>query len=192
MEFLPAEQVRRTLEEHGVAEHAEGDRVRLVLRHVGGRASGGRRVVHMGPDNNGASAGEEFVRVGADRLPEAVERILHKAQVNDFVLMPVEKWGPVLDLLAFDLTSEACWLEVDADASLHKNTRDPLGMTSKHRRLVRLIARSLFSRSPGPECDVVIAALDAPFLLELRHVPAVVLHCEQALGNSIVNQVIGA
>lgn len=182
MEFLPYSQVRRTLLQHGVSELVEGDRLRLALRDDSAGNRDHPAKVLFGEANGAAG---RCVAMKRERLGECAERLLHRAHVNDFVMIPVVKWRPILDVIAFDLASNGDWLEVDADASLHQNTREPLVMMARNRGLVRAIIDSLQKNCEGPGCEVTVAALDAPFIIEWSVEGTLALHCPGCMAEGL-------
>jgi hypothetical protein len=188
LEFLPYAQIRRTLIQHGVAEQIEGDRLRMALRGEEGDTGVRPAAVVFGSVNGGNG---RCVEMKSERIGECAERLLHRAHVNDFVMVPVVKWRPILDLIAFDLAANEDWLEVDADASLHQHTREPLVMMAKNRGLVRAVLDSLQKNAEGPGCEVTIAALDLPFVLEWSAGGSLALHCPDCLAEGLVQFACG-
>lgn len=187
MEFLPHTRIRRTLDVLGVVETAEGDRLRLTLREGGEKPSSSPVCVSCGPE---PSTGRH-VSVGPDRIGELTERLLHKAHIQDFALIPAVRWRPILDVIVFDLATNDDWRQVDADAALHQNTREPLIMTGKNRALVRAMLESLHRCGGGSEMDLYIVSLDAPFIIEVRRGAELVFNCPEANAENLV-QHLGA
>lgn len=185
VEFLPYAQVRRTLLEHGMVEQIEGDRLRLVLRESDSKTAMPFTTVVFEAGTSGEA------KMCRERMGECAERLLHRAHINDFMMMPLQRWRPILDAIAFDLASNEDWREVDADASLHQNSREPLVMMARNRGLVRAIIDSLTCNGAGPEIDLTIAALDAPVVLEWRGRGALTLQCSEGLAGGLVQFVCG-
>lgn len=189
MEFLPYAHVRRALLELGVTERIEGDRLCFALREGEGRNGAKPRSVVFDPRG---VAGEGRVPMERERLGRCAERLLHRAHVNEFAMMPAARWRPILDAIAFDLASNDAWLEVDADASLHQNTREPLVMAARNHGLVRAVIDSLIRNADGEEFDLSIVALDTPLVLEWRGVGALALQCPGALADGLVQFACGS
>lgn len=189
MEFLPYAQIRRTLGEQGIVEQIEDQRLRLVIRDpVEKWASKTARVVFGSADSRN---GARRIPMAPGRTGEIAERLLQKAHVDDFVIIPAGRWRPILDIIAFDLASNEVWLEVDADASLHQNTREPLGLLARQRAVLREILESLHTRDAGDECDLEIAALGSPFVLEASPRGTLTLQCPEAIADTLVNAITG-
>lgn len=174
--------------QHGVAEQIEGDRLRMALREDESDAGVRPATVVFGSANG---SGSRSIAMKAERLGECAERLLQRAHVNEFVMIPVVKWRPILDLIAFDLASNEDWSEVDADASLHQHTREPLVMMAKNRGLVRAVLESLQQNAEGPGCEVTIAALDLPLVLEWSIGGSLALHCPDCLAEGLIQFACG-
>jgi len=177
------------MEQHGIVEHAHDGRVEFSLHQPGGRTASPTETVVFAPGATDYDADRSIITPAA-ALPEIAERLLHKAHIAQCVIIPVGRWRPILDLLAFELATNEDWLDIDADATLHQNTRDPLGLTSKSRHVVALIAASLFPAA-DPALDLTIASLDSPFVLELRSEPALILHGPQAMAENLAASISG-
>jgi hypothetical protein len=105
----------------------------------------------------------------ADRVGKAVEEIIHKTHIAEWVVIPVGKWRSVLDLVAYTLAADEDWQSVDAEAALHMNTHDPLGFALGERHAVSALISALGEGATGPEHGITSASIDAPILLETRH-----------------------
>lgn len=193
MEFLPYAEAIRALAHHGIVARPEGDFIRFSLQPPApSRTAHNGEVHHIAIAAAGRAgappAADRVVTVSADRLSKAPEVILHRAHATEFQLIPAGLWRGLLDLLAFDLAGNEDWLDVDADASLHQNGRDPLGLLSRQRHLVGVIAAVIFKSAGGPEHDLTIVALDAPLVIELRHDGVIVMSCVgKVLAESLVS-----
>ncbi|MBL8745872.1 MAG: hypothetical protein JNK58_05885 [Phycisphaerae bacterium] len=183
MEFLPYAQVRRALLEHGVIEQIEGDRLGLVLQTTDSRNASPTATLHLGAAD---IADPRTPEIEPHHLGACAEKLLHRAHAAEFVLIPALRWRPILDATAFDLASIDDWREIDADAALHQNTREPLAMLARNRSLVRAIIDSLTRNADGPDCDLTIASLDAPLLIEWRSRGTLTLHCPEASAEGLL------
>lgn len=113
-----------------------------------------------------------------DALPRVIENLLHKHRVNEALVIPVGKWRSVCDVLAFELASDPSWQDVDAEASLHLNTRDPLLLTPRDFHIVPTMLGALMRAAPDDgsgEHDLTIVAAGVGMLVEFRASGAVVL-----------------
>lgn len=132
MEFLSAKELFPDLRAAGVVEVASEGLVRFDLEP----SSKPIREVHrgvVGSERALTRAGLDGTRVAdaSERLPALVEDLLHKHRVAEVYIVPVGLWRNVCDTLSFELSSDESWLEIDADAALHLNTRDPLALSTR-------------------------------------------------------------
>jgi len=192
VEFLPYADAVRALAGHGIIARPEGDFVRFTLNPPAparGAQDGAVRRIALAVAPGAQHGCDQLVTIPAERLCKAPEHILHRAHATEFQLIPVARWRPLLDLLAFDLAADEDWAEVDADAALHQNGRDPLGLLSRQRHLVSIIAAGILGGACGPEHDLTIAAVDSPVVIELRHGGLIVLTC---VGHALADSLLSA
>ena len=180
MEFLPYAQVVRALEQHGVYEQASGGLVRFGLRPGAGKHAGSACVVEFSPGASALADGPAPLRcvaVPAEGLADKAEALVARAHLGEIALIPTSRWRGFLDLAAFELAEDEGWLEVDAEASLHQNGRDPLVLLPSSRHVVGTVARALFKVASSAEHDLTIVGMEAPIVIELRHDPRLRLIC---------------
>jgi hypothetical protein len=83
------------------------------------------------------------VRCPAERVATALETVLHKLHLTPLYLVPVGLWRNIFDVVSFGLATNESWQEIDSQASVQQNTRDPIlcGPRDLHtlRELVRVL-----------------------------------------------------
>lgn len=179
MEFLDYNQTLEEAKTFGVIERPQGeDRMRFDLTHTPPHTTEAQAVVFapegQAPQDEPAS---RVVTCPRDQLAELVDTIIHKVHLNQVALIPAQNWGGIVNLVAFDLATEEAWNDIDAEASLHKNTRNPLMIESQHMHLVKKFIAALLEHGDSPEHDLSIVALGAPLVIELIHPGALRVAC---------------
>lgn len=190
MEFLPYQDALATLEGNGVHVVEESDLVRLELRSERAGSMPMGDVVHIvvGPNAaSEASDGEHAVAVSLERVGEAIESIVHAAHLSEAVMIPAGQWRDVLDLVAFSLAGDEDWSDIDAEAALHQNSRDPLGLHQRQRHVVGKLVSALLENATDPRHGLSITALDAPIVIEIRSGKPVRVSC---IGEEIASSLI--
>ncbi|HVZ93986.1 MAG TPA: hypothetical protein VG797_05710 [Phycisphaerales bacterium] len=167
MEFLPYSVVSRTLRDRGIVERREGEGVRYTLRLPGTESPEGF-VAAFGPAGSGAGA-DRRIEVPREAVASSIDCLLKRAHLGELALIPFTTWRPVLDLCAFDLAKDAAWLEIDAEASVQQNPRDPSVVPPKSRHIVRVFAAALASGGEHPAHSLTVAAMETPIVIELHH-----------------------
>lgn len=165
MEFVAHDEALALLREQGIREVGEGtDRVSLEFDDSG-------EVVHLHlscPDSTCAPhSGANTVTMAKDRLPGAVEHILHKLHLSQILLIPVGKWRKVFDAVAFSLADNEDWQAVDTAATVELNSRDPLLCEPADFHTVSALVRALLDDADRPEQGLMLASTVAPVLVEL-------------------------
>lgn len=113
-----------------------------------------------------------------DALPQLAEDLLHKHKVHEALVIPVGKWRAVCDLLAFELAGDESWQDIDTEAALHLNSRDPLLLTPRDFHILPTMLGALARATPDDETgehDLSIVAAGVGMILEFRPSGALVL-----------------
>lgn len=190
MEFLRHEPAMTLLSRHGVVERADGDTVSLrPADHAGGL----RVVLGPTPPRDDPATVYAHVVVPLDQLGNTLERLLQRLHTGEVLVCPSSPWRSILDLALFVLAQDDAWLEVDADATMHQNTRDPLLVPPKARHIVGTLVASLMGgsgRSPAHDCS--IAAVDEPLLVTVTAGESVTLWCLSAAAAEVLISKLGA
>ena len=184
MEFLSYKATMAELRPAGLVEIPETNDEAIVRFSL---EPNGKSVksVHRGAIGAGdalAHARDVETRTSVDRagdaLPRLVEDLLHKHKVKEALVIPVGHWRAVCDLLAFELASDPSWQDIDAEASLHLNTRDPLLLTPRDFHVIPLMLGALARASAevdGGEHDLTLVAAGVGMLLEFRPSGALIM-----------------
>lgn len=164
MEFVDIAEVRSELKARGVVEspQAEGG-IALVLAPVNAHAGEDRRapmIVELNASESAASDGAKHtVPCPVEHLAPTLETILHKLHLTPLYVFPRATWRPILDRVSFGLASNEAWQEIDSQASLEQNTRDPLACGPRDLHTLRELVRALLAEGePGPGVSIAIVA----------------------------------
>ncbi len=141
MEFVEPRQMTDALRGKGVVETASGELVHLSLE--ASRRGGTVALTASGPD--GVPAGAITVEVPADRLAATLETAIHKFHLFPLYLVPAARWRAIFATVAFGLASNPQWTEIDSEATVESNTRDPLLCDPGHLHVLRELVRVLLA-----------------------------------------------
>ncbi len=107
----------------------------------------------------------------AEPLAQLVEDVLHKHKVTEAMVIPVGKWRALCDLLAIELADDQSWQDIDTEASLHLNSRDPLLLTTRDfhilPKMLEALRRATSDDATGAH-DLSIVAAGVGLVLEFR------------------------
>ena len=165
MEFVRYDEVIDLLREHGVTEApSDGGRVYLEM-------ADSNDVVHLHLASHDCKVsphdGASVVRVDRDRLPPAVEHIIHKLHLNQVLLIPVCEWRKVFDAVAFRLADNEEWQAVNTAATVELNTRDPLLCEPGDFHTMNALVKVLLHDADSPEQGLMLTTTAAPVTIEL-------------------------
>lgn len=166
MEFLDYANAFPMLSRQGIAEHKEGDLLRLVAEDDEGVTR--RVVIGQATDSERSDDSIAVVEAPREELGEIAERIVHRLHIAETALIPASRWQDVLDVAAFDLASDEAWLEVDAEAAMHQTRRDPLILFPNERHMVKTIVSAIMTHGDSPKHEVLFAALEGVFVVHVR------------------------
>lgn len=114
----------------------------------------------------------------AEPLAQLVEDVLHKHKVTEAMVIPVGKWRAVCDLLAMELAADESWQDIDAEASLHLNSRNPLLLTTRDfhiiPKMLEALRRATSDDTTGAH-DLSIVAAGVGLILEFRPTGALLM-----------------
>lgn len=169
----------RMLSPFGITEAREGAVFKVVLgpaRHLPGVSVGAAHAAEFSEvwlgeplparTDFAQAAPGHYLCLPRAELPAAAMHLIHKAKLDESVLIPSITWRPVLDTLAFDPDRHEDWLEVDADAALHQNGRDPLLLVPHQLHIVERTLTALMDGASGPEHGLTLVSATSPFVLE--------------------------
>jgi hypothetical protein len=165
VEFIDYAEALDLLREQGIQESHEGEN--LVYLELGG----GDTVVHLHLACNESTTaprqGADVVPVEKDRLPGAVEHILHKLHLAHVLLIPVSKWRHVFDAVAFSMASNEDWQAVDTAGAVALNSRDPLLCDPGDLHTIIELIKALLNDAERPEQGFVLTTTATPFVVEI-------------------------
>ncbi|MFG0257947.1 MAG: hypothetical protein ACF8GE_08615 [Phycisphaerales bacterium JB043] len=128
-----------------------------------------------------------------ERLPEFCEDMLHSLKLDEAMLIPHHTWGTIVNIAAFDLVDNDAWLQIDAEASLHQNKRDPLEIGPPDFSFIPCLYASLLEHGEDEAADVSLLTLGAPIIVDLRHTGSIVISCASAgLLDTLLEKQFGA
>jgi hypothetical protein len=180
--FLDTKRTFDDLDSIGVKRREEGEHLQFDLDADDGAAI---VIAPEGVDIDGPE-GAERVAVPKDVLATLADDILHALHANEVVAVPRTSWGDVLDVAAFALASNESWLDVDAEASLHLNTCDPLTVGPADRSALEVMLSALVEHGGEVGQSLYMLSLGGPFVLELRNGEALIALCEsQAVADRV-------
>jgi hypothetical protein len=164
VEFIDYDEALNLLREQGIREVPEGDRIGLELK---GREAVIRLHLACSESSSAPHEGADVVSVAKDRLPGAVEHILHKLHLAQTLLIPVSKWRHVFDAVAFSMAGNEDWQAVDTAGAVALNSRDPLLCDPGDLHTIIELIKALLSDAERPEQGFVLTTTAAPFVLEI-------------------------
>ncbi len=166
MEFVDYDEALELLKEQGIREVAGGtDEPGLAL------SEDDEDVVHLHLACTESTCtpheGADVVSVEKDRLPSAVEHIIHKLHLAQVLLIPVAKWRKVFDAVAFSMTDNEDWQAVDTAGTVALNRRDPLLCEPADFHTINDLIKALLSDADSPDQGLMITTTGAPVMVEL-------------------------
>ncbi len=180
MEFVDYGEALELLKEQGIREVTEsGGEACLALTaehdvvHLHLACAESTCIPHEGAD---------VVSVEKDRLPNAVEHIIHKLHLAQVLLIPVAKWRNVFDAVAFSMTDNEDWQAVDTAATVALNRRDPLLCEPPDFHTINDLIKALLSDAETPDQGLIITTTAAPVMVELVPEGAVRI----SIGNAVL------
>ena len=141
VEFVERRQMLESLRGKGVVESESGELVHLSIEPA--RRGGLVQLTARGGD--GAPDGAIVVEVPADRLAATLEAAIHKFHLFPLYLVPAARWRAIFATVAFGLAANPQWTEIDSEATVELNTRDPLLCDPAHLHVLRELVRVLLA-----------------------------------------------
>jgi hypothetical protein len=181
VEFFDYKRACQELKAIGIVPVADGEAIRFILQKVPQVVPDVHAIVFgdasLVPD---APEGAATAEVAKDRIPQLAEDLVHTLHLDEVLIVPVRKWGAVVNLVAFDLAEDDSWLSVDAEAAVHQNGHDPLQLGPPDLTLVTAMCTALMKHGESDEADLTIVATGAPLTIEFRHGGALLVRCGHA------------
>ncbi len=181
MEFLNYNEIVEELAEWGVVPELAGDLVHFKLTETD-RDVEKPVCLAVGPAEAIAEAGSDLgdarrIESSADRIPGFIEDVIHDHHISEVVIVPASNWGAIVNLVVYDLTEDASWQQIDAEASLHQTRRDPLAVGAADMHLVKTVATSLIKHADEKSEEINILATGSALVMRLERQGLVRVWC---------------
>lgn len=165
MEFVKSDELDTLLRDHEIEEVTEGE----DLIHLRMADREGAMHLHLACEASPSEprAGAEVRQMDKERLPAAIEHILHLLHVSEILLIPVAKWRNVFDAVAFSLAENEDWQQIDAAATVELNTRDPLLCDPAGFHTLIALVGALLSDAETADQGLMMLTPAAPVLIEV-------------------------
>lgn len=165
MEFVDHGETIEALKQQGIREVPDGEHLTSLVMDDSEDVAH----LHLACSESRAAPleGADLVPVEKDRLPDAVEHLLHKLHLSQVLLIPVGKWRKVFDAVAFSLAGNEDWQAVDTAATVVLNTRDPLLAEPADFHTINALIRALLRDAESPDQGLMITTTGAPVMIEL-------------------------
>ena len=181
MEFVQYQELLPGLQEQGIVEAADADGLirlemepgpRLKILHLRDRAS------RVPPYPDAA-----VVECSKEHVADLVRQIIDKIHLTEVLVIPVGTWRDLVDCVAYDLAADEDWIEIDAVAALHQNTRNALAITRGETRVLVDMVRALLKSGASPRQDFSITSDASPLLIEVFHDGAASVTCDASIAD---------
>jgi len=188
LEFVNKNEVDALLGEMGYEEILDdSDHPHIAMKHMDGGV-----YLHLGSVEGDCEPldGAKNVPIEQDGLAGFVDRMIHRLNLSDLLLLPTGKWRNVFDAVAFSLATNESWQEFDASATVELNTRDPLLCGPADFPLLVDLVGALMSDADQPNQGFTMMATSVPVIAEVNPQGAVRLSIgNQALADEIMEAV---
>lgn len=190
MEFLDYKKAAKELSELGVIERPDGDLMRLALDDDVESISE-PALLTVGPTRPEDSP--RHIECERAKLGEIIAAFAHSTRTPETLVIPASTWRTIIDLVAYELASDEAWLEVDAEASLHQNGRDPLSLLPPDLHLLETLAGAMAKTIEAageakPTEDIYIVTMGVPVIFCLSHTGVLRIQCPApAIADQIVD-----
>lgn len=183
MEFLDYNETLAHLRPHAVVPRAEDEADPQLVRFF--LEAEQRAPIKL---TVGATKDDDQYSIARDRtdLGEVAEAIVAGLHIDEIAIFPTSRWREILDLVAFDLAEDEAWLEVDAEAAMHQNGRDPLVLIPRDRHLLVTLINALMNQAETATHDLSVVAMDAPVIIQVGHTGILTVWCaNEAMADKI-------
>ena len=162
MEFLVYADALPAIEKLGIRTEEHDEMAHFTI------ADENASTISIGPDSTTSDPAHPNLDAASDDLPRMCDQAFHALNINEVILVPRTSWKKVLELTAFDLATVEKWLDIDAEASLHQNTRDPLFVSRDEHEILETMVRSLLTNAETASQSIaVLASGRTPLLVDV-------------------------
>lgn len=152
MDFLAYAKALPVIEELGIEADENDGVVRFTI--IDDR----RCTLNIGAKSPDPEEAQRALEAPAEKLPRLCDEVFHALNITEVALVPNGTWRDVLDLTAFDLATVERWLDIDAEASLHQNSRDPLFVSRDEHETLETMVRSLLTNAESRKQSISVLA----------------------------------
>lgn len=187
MEFLQHKEFIEPLRAGGLVERLTDGRARYTIE--GTQAGLTPSAVVFGSASEASDPpGARRVESAPGQIPTIIEGIIHKEHLAEVALCPAGTWGPIVDLLAFELADDEHWNDIDAEIALNLRTRNPLMLDGPDLRLCRKIAGTIIEQGEPGTHDFAVVAIGSPVAINVEQRGRLVVWC----GNPAIADVVAS
>ncbi len=111
--------------------------------------------------------GAEVITRPASELPNIIEQMLGKLHLSEMLVIPVDRWRPIVDCIAFEMAADENWTEIDAMMAMHQNTRNALSVPRSETDVLIHMISCLLANAEGPQQDIIITSDVRPVIFEV-------------------------
>lgn len=152
MDFLAYAKALPVIEKLGVEADEQDGMVQFTI--VDDRSC----TLNIGANPPDSEQADRTLDASTESLPRMCDEVFHALNINEVALVPRTSWREVLDLTAFDMATVERWLDIDAEASLHQNSRDPLFVSRDEHETLETMVRSLLTNAEKPAQSISVLA----------------------------------
>jgi hypothetical protein len=152
VDFLAYAKALPVIEELGVEADENDGMVRFTI------TDDRRCTLSIGANPPDDQPADRSLQAPTDILPRMCDEVFHALNINEVALVPFTAWREVLDLTAFDMAKVERWLDIDAEASLHQNSRDPLFVSRDEHETLETMVRSLMANAEKIDQSIAVIA----------------------------------
>ncbi len=112
------------------------------------------------------------IEVAIDRVAATLEAVLHKLHLAPLYLVPSTNWRSVFEIVSPGLASNQHWQDIELQATVELNTRDPLVCDPGDLHLLREVVRVLLADGnagdDGSRQCLTLLATGQPLVVRIR------------------------
>ncbi|MFG0328752.1 MAG: hypothetical protein ACF8PN_02530 [Phycisphaerales bacterium] len=187
MEFIQYQEVFPALKQQGIVEAKDDENlIRLEVE-----PSDKLKTIHI-KDPASETPPYPDARVferSREELARLIDAILNKIHLTEVLVVPVGTWRDIIDCAAYELAEDEAWLEMDAIAAVHQNTRNPLAVTRGETNVLIDMIAALVKNAESSKQDLTITSDVRPMLIEVFHDGAVSVTADVRIQDEILRAI---
>lgn len=118
-------------------------------------------------DNANTDGATYTAAASGDDIAKRLDDVLHALHAQEVIAVPVGNWRSTLDTVAFALAEDEDWQEVDAEASLHQHTRDPLVFPPDQRATLLALVGAVLDAGGDDDSNITLLMPDVGGVVEI-------------------------